>query len=188
MAKKESIAPATAPAAPKSGPGLMGKIVGAGIIGVIVLAQAGLVYFLLPNPDVIANRVRDEVKKELDHGKEATPDVAATKTQGEQAEVELGTFTLAIHQPSSNTTLNMTCRVMGTIDKVEQPEYDKLLENNKNRLRERIIIEFRSAELDELTDPGLGLLKRRILEKSNQLLGKPLLKTIMFPEYNYYQQ
>lgn len=188
MAKKEPTAPAAEPAPPKSSPGLLGKVIGAVIIGAIVLAQAGLVYFLLPNPDVIASRVRDEVKKELDHGKEATPDVAVSAQQGEQAEVELGTFTLAIHQPSSNTTLNLTCRVMGTIAKAEQPEYDKLLDNNKNRLRERIIIEFRSAELDELTDPGLGLLKRRILEKSNQLLGKPLLKTIMFPEYNYYQQ
>jgi flagellar basal body-associated protein FliL len=185
MAKNETAAPA---AAPKSGPGIMGKIVGALIIGVIVLVQAGLVYFLLPNPDVIANRVRDEVKKDLDQNKDATPDVAVKTEEGDQSEVELGTFALAIHQPSSNTTLNLTCRVMGTIDKAEQPEYDKLLENNKNRLRERIIIEFRSAELDELTDPGLGLLKRRILEKSNQLLGKPLLKSIMFPEYNYYQQ
>jgi hypothetical protein len=107
MAKKETNPPVIEAAAPKSGPGLMGKVIGAVIIGVIVLVQAGVVYFLLPNPDVIANRVRDEVKKELDSGKEATPDVAVTEEQGEQAEVELGTFTLAIHQPSSNTTLNV---------------------------------------------------------------------------------
>lgn len=188
MSKKDSKPSAKEAAASKSGPGMMGKIVGAAIIGVIVLVQAVAVYFLLPNPEVIADRVRDEVKRELDSGKEATKDVAEVTQPTEQAEVELGTFNLAIHQPSSNTTLNLTCRVMGTIDKAQQPEFTTLMDNNENRLRERIIIEFRSAELDELTDPGLGLLKRRILEKSNQLLGKPLLKSVMFPEYNYYQQ
>jgi flagellar FliL protein len=187
MAKTPPPTPENIPPAP-AGPSFMGKIVAAIVIGIIVAGEAGLVYFFLPNADAIASRVREEVKQELNDGDEKLEDVAQASEFTEQAEVELGSFTLAIHQPSTNSTLNVTCRVMGTIEKLDQVDFDKLLANNANRLRERIIIEFRSAELDELTDAGLGLLKRRILEKSNQLLGKPILKSIMFPEYNYYQQ
>lgn len=186
MPKKADTPPAAS--TPPAGHSPLGKIIAAAIIGTVILVQAALVYFLLPNPDVIAARVRDEIKQEIVESRDVPEDVAKASDQGEQTEVDLGAFSLAIHQPSSNTTLNLTCRVMGTIQKAEQPEFDSLLANNANRLRERIIIEFRSAEITELTDPGLGLLKRRILEKSNQLLGKPLLKSIMFPEYNYYQQ
>ena len=170
------------------GANIMGKIIAAVIVAVIVSLEAVAVYFLLPNPDVIAAKVRDEVKQELNDASETEEDVAQVDEKIEYGEVELGTFSLVIHQPSANTTLNLTCLVMGTVDKTDEAEFTKLLANNSNRLRERIIIEFRSAEISELTDAGLGLLKRRILEKSNQLLGKPLLKTIMFPEYNYYQQ
>lgn len=187
MAKTPPSPAETPPPAP-AGPGLMGKIVAAAVIGLIVAGEAALVYFFLPNADAIASRVREEVKQELNDGSEKLEDVAKTSEFTEQAEVELGSFSLAIHQPSTNSTLNVTCRVMGTIEKTDQAEFDKLLANNANRLRERIVIEFRSADLGELTDAGLGLLKRRILEKSNQLLGKPILKSIMFPEYNYYQQ
>ncbi len=187
MAKAVAPAPANE-TSPPSNAGFMGKVIGAVIIAVIVLIQAGLVYFLLPNPDAIAARVRDEVKQELSEGGPVKEDVAAVAESADQTEVELGAFSLAIHQPSSNTTFNVTCRVMATIAKADQAEYIKLLANNSNRIRERIIIEFRSAEVPELTDPGLGLMKRRILEKTNQLLGKPLLKSIMFPDYNYYQQ
>jgi len=176
------------PAAAPSSPGFLGKIIAAVVIGVIVAGEAALVYMFLPSADVIASRVREEVKQELTEGGEKLEDVAKTSEFTEQIEVELGSFQLAIHQPSTNSTLNVTCRVMGTIEKTDQAEFDKLLANNSNRLRERIIIEFRSADLGELTDAGLGLLKRRILEKSNQLLGKPIVKSIMFPEYNYYQQ
>lgn len=173
--------------APK-GAGLMGKVVMGGVVGIVVLIESVVAYMMLPNPDLIASRVREEVKQEIMENSDVSEDIVHVEDQAVYNEVELGTFNLGVHQPAANTTLNITCRVMGTVDQTQQAEFDELLANNMNRLRERIIIEFRSADVTELTDPGLGLIKRRILEKSNTLLGKPLLKSIMFPEYNYYQQ
>jgi len=40
----------------------------------------------------------------------------------------------------------------------------------------------------DLTDAGLGLLKRKILEKSNRILGRPLLQTIIFSEFSFVEQ
>ena len=74
------------------------------------------------------------------------------------------------------------------MDEREQAELTTLLELNKARLRERITVEFRNAEITDLADSELGLIKRRILEKSNALFGKPLLRSVLLPDFNYYQQ
>ena len=42
-----------------------------------------------------------------------------------------------------------------------------------------------TAKLSDLEDAGLGLIKRRILEKSNALFGKPLLRSVVFADYTF---
>ncbi len=36
----------------------------------------------------------------------------------------------------------------------------------------------------DLTDPSLGLIKRTILDKARQILGKPLLLEVIIPDYS----
>ena len=45
-----------------------------------------------------------------------------------------------------------------------------------------------NCQIEDLTDPGLGLLKRRILAKSNDLLGKPLLRSVVFSDFSFVEQ
>ena len=59
---------------------------------------------------------------------------------------------------------------------------------NKHRIRENVIIIIRSAEVTDLTDAGLGLIKRRILETTNKTLGKPLLQEVVFSEFSFIEQ
>jgi hypothetical protein len=44
------------------------------------------------------------------------------------------------------------------------------------------------AESADLTDAGLGLIKRRILEKTNRALGQPLLKEVLFSKFNFVER
>jgi len=44
------------------------------------------------------------------------------------------------------------------------------------------------VDVADLADAGLGLVKRKILEKVNQTLGKPLLRTIIFSEFSFVEQ
>jgi hypothetical protein len=57
-----------------------------------------------------------------------------------------------------------------------------------HRFRDMVISEIRHLENADLADPGLGLIKRRILEKSNALFGKPILKSVVFPDFSYIEQ
>ncbi len=47
---------------------------------------------------------------------------------------------------------------------------------------------IRSADINDLTDPALGLLKRKILETTNKALGKPLLQGVAFSEFTFLEQ
>lgn len=170
-----------------SGVSLMGKVAIGGVVGVFVLVESVVAYMMLPNPDAIATKVRAEIQAEISDKTDEADDPLEKEETANFVEVEIGNFDINVHQHAANTTLMISCQVMATIDKNDKTEFDTLLENNKNRLRERIIIEFRSAEIDDLKDAGLGLLKRRILEKSNLLLGKPFIKSVIFGKYNYNQ-
>ena len=67
-------------------------------------------------------------------------------------------------------------------------ELARRLEEHKHQVRDNIIVIIRSAEITDLTDAGLGLIKRRILETTNKTLGKPLLQGIMFSDFSFVEQ
>ena len=47
---------------------------------------------------------------------------------------------------------------------------------------------MRSVELGDLNDAGLGLIKRRILEKTNKTLGHPFLQGVVFSQFSFIEQ
>jgi flagellar FliL protein len=93
-----------------------------------------------------------------------------------------------VHQPASNLTLRINFHLIGTVMEEDKEAFTHLLAKNQHRLRDQVIFEVRSCELSELTDPGLALIKRKILAKSNELLGKPLLKAVVFSEFAFIEQ
>ncbi len=107
---------------------------------------------------------------------------------GGEVEVDLGKFNLMVHEPASNVTLRINFHLVGTVDDAESGEFAHLHEKNQHRLRDQIIFEIRNAQLSDLTDPGLGLIKRRILAKSNDLLGHAILRNVVFSEFAFIEQ
>lgn len=118
----------------------------------------------------------------------STAKLPAGSGTGGEVEVELGKFNLMVHEPASNITLRISFHLVGTVEDEESAEFAHLLEKNQHRLRDQIIFEIRNAQLSDLTDPGLGLIKRRILAKSNDLLGQPLLQNVVFSEFSFIEQ
>gem|GEM_PF-927814 len=118
----------------------------------------------------------------------STAKVPAGSGTGGEVEVELGKFNLMVHEPASNITLRVNFHLVGTVEDGDSDEFSHLLEKNQHRLRDQIIFEIRNAQLSDLTDPGLGLIKRRILAKSNDLLGQPLLQNVVFSEFSFIEQ
>lgn len=105
-----------------------------------------------------------------------------------EMEVDLGEFSLTALQPASNTTLLIEFHLFGTIRTAKDDQFSELYEGNRHRIREQVLMTIRSAELADLTDPGLGLIKRQILEKTNRALGKPLLLGVIFSDFIVVEQ
>jgi len=112
----------------------------------------------------------------------------ADPTTPDLVEVDLEKFSVTAHQPTSNTTVRIEFHLFGMVSTQEKEEFERLLKGNQHRFREQVLMTIRSAEGTDLADAGLGLIKRQILEKTNSLLGKPLLRAIVVSDFSYLEQ
>ncbi|MCA9106203.1 MAG: hypothetical protein KDA83_12285 [Planctomycetales bacterium] len=184
MAKPES---EEQPQEAAKGGGMLGKLIVGGVVALVVGIEAGAAYMLTPSPADVSASVRQQLEAERD-GDEVDQDLLPDTSNTPQVEVEIGEFNITIHQQAAESSYTISCKVIGTVAEKDKDEFDKLKGLNDARLRERIMIEFRNAQIGDLTDSELGLIKRRILEKTNALFGKPLLTSILLPDFNFYQQ
>ena len=190
----------------KSSKSVSGKIKIAGAILAVVLIEWLVAYFYLPRaaaPNQSADAESAEVAEAetspeapakpaaaehgahgADHGKAAKEVVH----HGEQEEVDLGEFTVTAYQPVSNSTLFINFHLYGSILHKHSEEFSHRVTDSKFRIRDNVIVIIRSAEMADLTDAGLGLIKRRILETTNKTLGKPLLQAVMFSDFSFVEQ
>ena len=76
----------------------------------------------------------------------------------------------------------------GTVLEGDQGELTSLLDRNVHRFRDQVLYEIRNSESSDLADPGLALIKRRILEKSNALFDRQILRSVVFSQFSYIEQ
>jgi flagellar FliL protein len=166
---------------------LLGRLMIAGFVSGVVIVQVVLAMVFMSSiatpVQSEVSTVEDQVEQEIDQDVGMELDTASAT-----AEVELGDFSVTSYQPSSEVTLRIDFHLFGTVMEDDANEFHKRLERNKNRAREQVIVTVRDAELTDLTDPGLGLIKRRILTKVNHTLGKPLLRTIVISDFSFVEQ
>ena len=103
-------------------------------------------------------------------------------------EVELGIYNVTRYNPSTNTTLAIDFELYGTLLAEDEGQFQHEFEQSKARIREQVLMTLHGAESADLTDAGLGLIKRRILEKTNRALGEPLLKEVLFSKFNFVER
>ena len=123
-----------------------------------------------------------------DEGEEHQDGHAEHHDLEELHEVELGSFNITRFNPTTNTTLAIDFELFGTVLGDEEAEFHHLFEHSKARVREQVTMTLHSAESADLRDAGLGLIKRRILEKTNRALGQPLLEEVLFSKFNFVER
>ncbi len=185
MAKTPPPAEATPEnAPPKPGKmGLLGKILVLGLVVVVVAVDCVVAYLCIPAASDSASAAGNAAKPPADHKKgEAEP--AGEGEAPANVEVDLKEYSVTIYQPASNSTLRIDFHLHGIVAAEKKKEFESLFELNQNRFREQVVMVVRSAEMADLTDPSLGLIKRTILEKARQIFGKPLLQEVVIPDYS----
>lgn len=208
--------PPTEASAKKSG-GLVGKLLGPLAIVLIAGGEIGAAWFMTPAlPAAAAEGDEDGADDETAPAEHAAPAANDHGGHGDAhgdahggghggghgaateppvpadpdaiMEVDLGAFHIQSFKPISNTTQFLDFHIYATMRAGDKGEFDSRKSLHMHRLRDQVIAIVRSAETEDLDDPGLGLIKRRVLKKSNDLLGKPLLTGIIVSEFTFLEQ
>lgn len=178
--------PETAPQ-PASGGGWPSTALKIGAFIAVVLSIECLIAFLLiPSADDVAAMAESRYGRD-----QIASDPVETVTDEEDeltVEVDLGQYSVTAFQPLSDTTLRIDFHLFGTVATEDEEQFQTLFAKNKNRLREQVIVTIRSSEVNDLTDAGLGLIKRRLQDKINRTLSKPLVKEVIISEFAFIEQ
>jgi flagellar FliL protein len=163
-------------------------------VGLVILTECVFAWMLIPSQKSLEEWAKakaqvGETKHEDGHGDKDHHDSGhSAHAGGHEVEVDLGKYNVIVHQPAANVTLRINFHLIGTVGEKDHEPFEHLLEKNNHRLRDHVIYEIRNSTVEDLTDPGLALLKRKILAKSNDLLGKPILHTVVFSDFSFIEQ
>ncbi|HZN36167.1 MAG TPA: flagellar basal body-associated FliL family protein [Pirellulaceae bacterium] len=168
-------------------------IIVAALVTVVIVGEALFAYLLIPSTGDLekwaaAKNAQSRHGDGNAHAGEHGSSGQAAPSGSHEVEVDLGKYNVIVHQPTANVTLRVSFHLIGTVAEKEEAEFQHLLEKNQHRLRDQAIFEIRNCQIEDLTDPGLALLKRRILAKSNDLFGKPLLHSVVFSDFSFIEQ
>ncbi len=178
------------------GGSLLSRVQLLALLVAVILGECLLALLLVPSPSETAVMAgvapQDKAAESTDAAASdltsLPPEVTEDPEGEDRIEVDLGQFSVTSFQPTTNTTLRIEFHLYGTINREDQETFDTAYAENTHRIREQVIVTVRAAEVSDLTDAGLGLIKRRILEKTNRLLGKPLLKSVVVSEFSFIEQ
>jgi flagellar FliL protein len=176
-------------------PGLMTLIKAIAFISVIVIVQMGAAAMLIPSAEETAEVGRKLAGAEHDDREGAEGHGAEGHKSGHEGghdehtkEVTLGTYHIVSFNPKTNASLSVDFELFGTVLAEEEAEFLHLYAAHEKRVSEQITIAVRGLQADDLTDPGLGLLKRIILEKTNRALGKPLVREAVVSQFSFIER
>jgi flagellar FliL protein len=177
----------SAPSVGKSA--VLGKLVLLTTLASIVVAECIAASFFLPSAEETAALAGMTSAASVADGPNVMDELAAMDSDiKDQTEVDLGQYSVTSFQPLSNTTMRIDFHLYGTIKRDDLDDFETAWQESKHRLRDQVIVTLRSSELGDLTDAGLGLIKRRILEKTNRTLGKPFLRSVIFSDFSFLEQ
>ena len=168
----------------KSRGSTLGRLLIVLFMGGVVAAECLFAYFWLPSKEQIAAEVQLIAQEAQD---EANRDGGNEEEQGvSTVEVDLGAFSTTKHEPRADSTFRTDFHLWGTVAEEDVEDFNELFAKNRNRFRNLVIQQIHTSKVEDLVEnPGLSLIKRQFLEKSNDLLGKRILRSIVFADYTF---
>ncbi|MCC6492876.1 MAG: hypothetical protein IT424_07630 [Pirellulales bacterium] len=191
--------PTSADAPPKRGPSAKTLLKGAACVSVIVLLEAGAALALLPTAEdtqrtaqQLADAAHGELQKEGDPPSGGAPPAAENAHDAEVLpethEASLGSYHVVSFNPSTGTSTAIDFELFGVVHADDEAEFAERYLVHEKRLNEQVTIAIRSMQPSDFSDPGLGLIKRVILEKVNRALGKSLVREAIFSDFAFMER
>ncbi len=167
-----------APPPPKS---MMGKIALGGFVCLVILVETAFFFFIVPSGEEVAALAESRLihNAEVAHLLENHDE-----SSGEHVvEFDLGTYGPSFTPSGSDRVHRVEFRLFGTLQAKDLDTMKKLFAEREGRFRHRLMLEIRNSSIDELNENQLGLIQRRILATSTELLGQAILLSVGFQDY-----
>ncbi len=164
-------------------PSMLPKVLISGFVGLVIVAETLIFFVMVPNGDEVAALAESRLIKKLEATMEADGEDLAKEDEDKIIEFSLGEYGVSFVPPGSDRPHRVEFRLFGTVKIKDQKHLEELYNERQGRFRHRMILEVRNATMDELTENQLGLIQRRILATSNELLEEPILLGVGFHDY-----
>ena len=167
------VAEPAAAAAPK--PGLLGKpAVLGGLMLAVMLIEFGVLYFLLPGA------ATDPA---------AAAEVAAAEEASDAVEVNIDSFSTTNGRAAPGSVVHISFKLVALVAAGEGAAFDAAANtDHKARVRQAVYQVARSASLDDLNDPGLTTIRRKLREHINKVLRKSYLTEVVISDFKTMEQ
>lgn len=161
--------------------GMMGKLLIAGFVSVVVIAETFVFFFMVPSGEEVAALAEARLisaAREIDAAQ-----VHETEKVEKVVEFDLGTYSVSFVPPGADHSHRVEFRLFATVNEADKEHLQALMDEKQFRFRHRLILEIRNTSLSELSENQLGLIQRRILATSTEVLGEPILLSVGFNDY-----
>jgi len=170
-------------AAPAGG-GLKSKLMVGMFVSGIVIAETVVFFLMVPSGEEVAALAESrliavaqeiDAKKTQDHAHDDSDTIV---------EFPFGDPLSVSFVPSgADHPYRVEFELFGTVRKADHEHLIALYAERERRFRARMLLEIRQASLQELQENQLGLIQRRVLATSTELLGEAILLSIGFSNY-----
>jgi hypothetical protein len=177
-----------ADAAPRRSSGIIKLVKAIAFVSVIVLLEVAAATAILPTPEEtrqIGVELASEHAEDKDHKDEDSEGEAHGEVDPGTHEVSLGTYHVVSFNPSTGASMNIDFELFGVVLAKDEAEFAERFLLHEKRLNEQVTIAIRGMQPADFTDPGLGLIKRVILEKVNRAMGKSIVREAIFSEFSF---
>jgi hypothetical protein len=170
-------------AAPSAAP----KMLIIAFVAIIIVAETAIFFMFVPSADDVAAlaeaKLIQKVEANMEHDGEHT-----LQDEDKAVEFSFGEYGVIFTPPGSDRNYRVEFRLFGTVRKKDETRLRELYAEREKRFRHRMILEVRNATKDELAENQLGLIQRRILATSNEILEEPLLLGVGFEDYQVIEE
>lgn len=109
------------------------------------------------------------------------------ETPPKAVEFELGAFITKNYQPLQDVTTRLIFTAHASVSSDRSEEFNRKLQNRRNRVRDQVLVAARLTTMSELQDPDLRLLRRRILLRLRHSLPDLPIEEILLSEFQFFQ-
>ena len=166
------------------GSGLGPKLMIAGFVCAVIVAETALFFFAIPSADEVAKLAEARLIQNVQNSDIKLEEVEKKEDDSTQIEFKLGDFSVVCKPGGDQRTHRVEFKIFGTL----KAKLEKLFKEMAGRFRHRLIMEIRTATYEELNEDQLALIQRRILAISNEVFGEPILLDIGFENYEIYEE